>query len=64
MEDVKRPARESGANRFGGPDLSVPEDVKFLDTLELTGLADAFYRPGLSGPVDPIGGRVPAIGCA
>ena len=43
MEDVKRPAAESGGKRFRAARIfSVPEDVKFLDTLELTRLADAF----------------------
>ena len=42
MDDAKRPA-DSGGKRFRAARIfSVPEDVKFLDTLELTRLADAF----------------------
>lgn len=43
MEDAKRPATDTGGKRFRAARIfSVPEDVKFLDTLELARLADAF----------------------
>jgi molybdate transport system regulatory protein len=43
MEDAKRPVTDNGGKRFRAARIfSVPDDVKFLDTLELTRLADAF----------------------
>ncbi|MHC1791876.1 TOBE domain-containing protein [Solidesulfovibrio sp.] len=43
MDDVKNAAPESGGRRFRAARIfSVPDAVKFLDTLELTRLAEAF----------------------
>jgi molybdate transport system regulatory protein len=43
MDDLKNARPESGAKRFRAARIfSVPDDVKFLDTLELTRLSEAF----------------------
>ncbi len=43
MDDPKNAAPESGGKRFRAARIfSVPDDVKFLDTLELTRLSEAF----------------------
>jgi molybdate transport system regulatory protein len=43
MDETKDAGPESGGKRFRAARIfSVPDDVKFLDTLELTRLSEAF----------------------